>query len=290
MKSMWVVRWILVALTTTLATILIVRGNVLVGVVLAGDRDHPRGAVHPAVSPARVVPRPHRGSARVPHRRSVTSGRGGDRLGGAARATLDHRCEVVEGERGRVQEALGVAAAEPAQRPFVIAGLDPFGDDAHLEPAGEGDDCVDDRLVGAVERDVAHEPLIDLEHVDREVAYEAQRRRAGAEVVERDREAGRARGGEALGRGVDVVEDLLFGDLDPEVVDRAVVRRKELLEPFERSIRSREPTTLTQIRKSSATSPRSRNMMRAFIASTKIPWSIRRPACARPRCRGTRPR
>jgi len=35
-KSMWVVRWILVALTTTLATILIVRGNVLVGVVLAG--------------------------------------------------------------------------------------------------------------------------------------------------------------------------------------------------------------------------------------------------------------
>jgi hypothetical protein len=35
-RSMWVVRWILVALTTTLATILIVRGNVLVGVVLAG--------------------------------------------------------------------------------------------------------------------------------------------------------------------------------------------------------------------------------------------------------------
>ena len=36
MRSMWVLRWILVALAATLATILIVRGNVLVGVVLGG--------------------------------------------------------------------------------------------------------------------------------------------------------------------------------------------------------------------------------------------------------------
>jgi hypothetical protein len=34
-NSMWVVRWVLVALTAVLATILVLRGNVLVGVVLA---------------------------------------------------------------------------------------------------------------------------------------------------------------------------------------------------------------------------------------------------------------
>jgi hypothetical protein len=35
MNSMWIVRWVLVALTAVLATILVLRGNVLVGVVLA---------------------------------------------------------------------------------------------------------------------------------------------------------------------------------------------------------------------------------------------------------------
>ena len=151
----------------------------------------------------------------------------------------------------------------------------PFGDDAHVESASEREDGVDDRLVGAVERHVAHEALIDLQHVDGEVAHEAQRRRTGAEVVERDREAGRARRGETLGRGVDVVEHLLFGDLDAEVVHRAVVLGEELLqplEPFDAQSRTDDVDPDPEVVGDEAAIAQRR--CARCIASTKIPWSI----------------
>jgi len=61
-------------------------------------------------------------------------------MGGAARAPLNHRCEVVEREGGRVEEALGEGASEPLEGRFVFAGLDSFGDDAYVEPARESED------------------------------------------------------------------------------------------------------------------------------------------------------
>ncbi len=90
-------------------------------------------------------------------------------------------------------------------------GLDALGDGLQVQRARHLDDGLHDGAVVGVGVDVAHEGLVDLERVQREALEVAQRRVAGAEVVQRQphalrvqrvhhRDGGRRVGGDALGQ------------------------------------------------------------------------------------------
>src|SRR3546814_1520122 len=69
----------------------------------------------------------------------------------------------------------------------LFRSLDPLGDQADAERARQRGDRLDDRRVLRAGGDVAHEALVDLQAVDRKALEVAERRIAGAEVVDRDR-------------------------------------------------------------------------------------------------------
>jgi len=71
----------------------------------------------------------------------------------------------------------------------LLARLDALGDDVELERPGEGDDRLGDRRVVRGGRDLADEGAVDLERVGGEEPERAERRVAGAEVVDRDADA-----------------------------------------------------------------------------------------------------
>ena len=106
----------------------------------------------------------------------------------------------------------------------LAARLDPLGDRDQAERVGEADEVGGDRRVLGVVLDALDERAVDLDHVDREAAQLAERREAGAEVVDRDPHAevvqllelvaGAVAGG-ALG------DDRGLGDLEPEAASAA---------------------------------------------------------------------
>ena len=63
--------------------------------------------------------------------------------------------------------------------------LDALDDHPHAQRPGQGDHGVNHVRIGAVRAQGAHERAVDLEHVDGEPVQEAQRRVAGAEIVDR---------------------------------------------------------------------------------------------------------
>jgi hypothetical protein len=60
-------------------------------------------------------------------------------------------------------KALGDAGAECVQAREGLGVLDAFGHGGESEALAEGDDRLDDRGVGGVGREVAHERAVDLE-------------------------------------------------------------------------------------------------------------------------------
>src|SRR3546814_1364627 len=86
-----------------------------------------------------------------------------------------------------VDIALDVAAPQLAdQREFVLQ-FDALGGGLHAQRLGERDDRLDDRGVAvAGDRRAAHERLVDLDLVERRLLQIAERRLAGAEIVERE--------------------------------------------------------------------------------------------------------
>ena len=85
------------------------------------------------------------------------------------------------------------------------------------EAAREADDRLGDGRVLRVGLEVGDERDVDLQRVDREMLQVRQRRVAGAEVVDRDREALVAQLVEHLANRVEVVQQARLGDfeLDP---------------------------------------------------------------------------
>src|SRR5512132_2447083 len=99
----------------------------------------------------------------------------------------------VHGQLGAVQRdgevvALAQLAIEHAQPLELLHGLDALGDRLQAHPVPELDDGPRQRAVGRAARDGVDEALVDLQRVDRELLEVAQRRVAGAEVVDRDRQ------------------------------------------------------------------------------------------------------
>ena len=99
--------------------------------------------------------------------------------------------EVVERDRRGVEEALRLRAAELDEDLGLALGLHALGHHLQAEPAGEADDAGDDRDVVAVGVELGRERAVDLHRVDGEAAQVAERRVAGAEVVDREADAER---------------------------------------------------------------------------------------------------
>ena len=94
---------------------------------------------------------------------------------------------LVQHALGSVQrEALAVVHAE--RRAASRAGVagHPFGDHVQAALVADLGDRVDDRAAHRVGVQVADEAAVDLDHVHRQVLQVAERRHAGAEVVQRD--------------------------------------------------------------------------------------------------------
>ena len=88
------------------------------------------------------------------------------------------------GTRRAPPEALGGRAAEPAQQVALLDGLDALGDGLQAQAAGQPDDRLGDREVLGPVDGVADERAVDLHAGHRQLAQEAERGVAGAEVVE----------------------------------------------------------------------------------------------------------
>ena len=94
--------------------------------------------------------------------------------------------------------------------------LDALGGRLHAERMGEFGDRADDRAGAVAGQQVLDEAAVDLDLVEREALQIAQRRIAGAEIVERDADAERAQRVEQLQGRVAAFEEDRFGDLDLE--------------------------------------------------------------------------
>src|SRR5438270_13758438 len=81
---------------------------------------------------------------------------------------------------------------------------------------GKLGDGMDDRRRAVAGEQVLDEAAVDLELVEREALQIAQRRIAGAEIVERNAHAERAQGMEQPQRGVAAIEEDRFSDFDLE--------------------------------------------------------------------------
>ena len=95
--------------------------------------------------------------------------------------------------------------------------LDALGDAAQAERVRQRDDRLRDRLVVAVVLEPVHEPLVDLDALDRQAREVRQARVAGAEVVDRDRHAHLLQLHERRDRLFRMRDDHALGDLEIEV-------------------------------------------------------------------------
>src|SRR3569623_942117 len=84
--------------------------------------------------------------------------------------------------------------------------LHALGRSTHAEALSEADDRPDDHLRAFSIRQIANERLIDLQLVEREAAQIAQRRVAGAEIIQRDPQTERAKLVQCLCR-LDIVRE-----------------------------------------------------------------------------------
>src|SRR5580693_6406596 len=91
--------------------------------------------------------------------------------------------------------------------------LNAFSDQLQAERLSEPDDGADYGQVAGVGAQVADEPGVDLEHVDRKGLQVRQHRIAGAEVVDGDLDPDLLELREGFARGFDVVHHGPLGDL-----------------------------------------------------------------------------
>jgi hypothetical protein len=117
--------------------------------------------------------------------------RGGGVIGRHGRQAIGE--EGVFGEGRREQVALAEVAAGVGEALALGVGLDAFGDHVDVELVGHGDDGLGDGQVARVGGEVADEGAVDLEGVDVHPLEVGHGRVAGAEVVDGDLDAGRAR-------------------------------------------------------------------------------------------------
>src|SRR5262245_42657022 len=125
-------------------------------------------------------------------------------------------------------EALAALAAELAQRDARRLVLDPLGDDEQAERVCHLDRRANDGEARGVGGGAADVGLIELEDAGGQALEQRERGPAGAEVVDRDREAEVADAVEHLQRVGLLLEAEALGDLDPELAGLEAVAREAL--------------------------------------------------------------
>src|SRR3569623_31602 len=116
---------------------------------------------------------------------------------------LQERKQAEAGERRAEQKAQADAAAEQTQDAQLLGGLDALGNHVEAERMGHGDDGGDDGGVIFAVSDVAHEGADEYEGLARKTLEIAERRIAGAEVVDGEAHSDLAEASEiGLGGGV----------------------------------------------------------------------------------------
>ena len=125
---------------------------------------------------------------------------------------------LLGGLRRDEQVALPLRAAMVGEERELLGPLDPFGDDVDAERLTERDDGGGDGAVVGVVRHAVHEAAIDLQRVDREEAQCAERRVAGAEIVDRDAHALGLERAQVVDRAAAGAHRDALGDLDLEVL------------------------------------------------------------------------
>ena len=121
--------------------------------------------------------------------------------------------ELVGRQRTAEQVALQLLAAGQAELFRLLGRFDALGRDGHAEPLGDVADGADDDAVVVARRQVLDEGAVDLDLVEGEAAQVAQRRIAGAEVVERHPYPHGADLAQDVERRVGVVDQHRFGHL-----------------------------------------------------------------------------
>ena len=97
----------------------------------------------------------------------------------------DQGAQVLDRLRRGEEVSLRFVAPERNELGELALGLDPFGHDLQVERVREPDHGGHDRGVARVGAEPAHERAIDLDRIHREALQVAERRVAGAEVVDR---------------------------------------------------------------------------------------------------------
>ncbi|RYE89710.1 MAG: hypothetical protein EOO75_11355, partial [Myxococcales bacterium] len=139
------------------------------------------------------------------------------RLRGRGRASVRHPALQLVRRHGLGEvEALHLVAAERPQELELGLDLDALGDDLEAEAVAEGQDGAGDGHVLDVERRAAHELAVDLDDVHRKPLDVRERGVAGAEVVDRDRDAELAQLLQPLAHLGRALEQEALGDLDAE--------------------------------------------------------------------------
>ena len=106
-----------------------------------------------------------------------------------SRCSTDHELLERIGREGFAHEkSLERVAPAPREEVELRACPHTLGNDVQPEAAGEPDDRLGDRRIAGIGLEVGDERDVDLQRVDRKVLEVGQRRVAGAEVVDRDRE------------------------------------------------------------------------------------------------------
>src|ERR1700687_1252041 len=129
-------------------------------------------------------------------------------------SNLEEPCNVRQRKRPGEQVTLRPRAAQAAQRRDLLLGLDALGDDLDAEPLAEHEDGLDDLDLAVVGGHRLYERAIDLERVDRQLVQVAERRIAGAEVVDSQLNAQRAQALEAVHGGHAAADEHALGELE----------------------------------------------------------------------------
>src|SRR5581483_4372232 len=110
---------------------------------------------------------------------------------GALRGPLVRKklLEFIAGKSAAEKVSLRVLASAVAEELHLRFRLDAFGLNFETQRVGHGNDCGNDRKIVGVVGNIAHEGAVDLELVDRKTLEIRQRRVAGAEIVEGERDS-----------------------------------------------------------------------------------------------------
>ena len=141
---------------------------------------------------------------------------GSPRGRGSVHALAQQFEEALLRHRRRDESALAEIATHHHQRLQIGLAFDAFGRRGAAEAVRKIDRGLADRGIGGVDGAVADEGTVDLEFRERQIAQAGKRRIAGAEIVDRDRDAAAAQlRGDVLGQR-DIARDLVLGDFKDE--------------------------------------------------------------------------